>query len=175
MISLTINTQSHADTYRRAAFGGNWADDDHDCHNTRAEVLIGQSLHPVTFAANGCTVATGLWHDPWSETQATVAQAFDIDHTVPAENAWVSGAWQWTNAQRVAFYNDLATTDLLLAIPASENRSKGDQGPDGWRPPTPIAWCRYARSWDHIKAKWHLSATVTEWSALVNMTRRCPS
>lgn len=32
---------------------------------------------------------------------------------------------------------------------------------------------RYALVWDHIKAKWHLSATPTEWAALVAMAATC--
>jgi len=63
--------------------------------------------------------------------------------------------------------------DHLVAIISSENESKGDDGPDGWKPPNRAAWCRYALAWDHIESKWHLSATRAEWNALLVMAATC--
>jgi hypothetical protein len=103
----------------------------------------------------------------------TVAHDFQIDHTVPLANAWRSGAWSWSHAQRVAYANDLTDADHLVPILASENESKGDGGPDQWKPPNHGAWCRYALDWDHIEAKWHLSATPAEWNAIVTMAATC--
>src|SRR4029077_10041441 len=125
-----------------------WIDADHDCQSTRAEILIVESRVPVTFtSATDCTVAGGDWIDPWSSTGNTSAHALDIDHTVPLANAWRSGAWAWTAEQRVAFANDLADTGHLIASPLGENRSKGDDGPEGWRPPSTGSWCAYAQLW----------------------------
>jgi hypothetical protein len=31
----------------------------------------------------------------------------------------------------------------------------------------------YATVWDHIKAKWHLTATASEWGAPEQMTATC--
>jgi hypothetical protein len=103
----------------------------------------------------------------------TVAHDLQVDHTVPLANAWGSGAWSWTHAQRVAYANDLADPDHLVPILTHENESKIDEGPDGWKPPNRAAWCLYARVWDRIKAKWHLSATAAEWNALVAMAATC--
>ena len=61
------------------------------------------------------------------------------------------------------------------AIDASENRSKGDDGPEAWRPPNRSAWCMYARLWDDIKARWHLTATAGEWNAELQMIGTCDS
>jgi hypothetical protein len=169
-----VAAASHADAYSRNTDFGSWIDVDHDCQNTRAEILIRTSRAPTTFTtASGCTVKTGRWTDPWSGVTTTVAHDFDIDHTVPLANAWRSGAWAWTRAQRVAYANDLADTDHLVAIESSENRSRGDDGPEEWRPPNRGAWCRYALDWDHIKARWHLTATQSEWDALVQMATTC--
>jgi hypothetical protein len=67
----------------------------------------------------------------------------------------------------------LVDADHLVAIAASENESKGADGPDEWRPPRSSAWCRYALAWDRVKAKWHLTATPAEWEALLAMARTC--
>jgi hypothetical protein len=174
LVPLTIAAPSHDDTYNRDVDFGGFEDVD-GCENTRAVLLIRTSRAPVTYTtARDCTVKTGLWTDPWSGRTTTVAHDLQIDHTVPLANAWRSGAWSWTHDQRVAYANDLSDPDHLVAIISSENESKGDDGPDTWKPPNPAAWCRYALAWDHIESKWHLTATRAEWNALVVMAATCP-
>jgi hypothetical protein len=164
----------HPEGYVRDEFGAGWIDADHDCQDTRAEVLVLESRTAVTFTTPAdCTVAAGEWIDPWSGTVTTSARALDVDHTVPLANAWRSGAWAWTPAQRLAYANDVADAGHLIAIPLGENRSKGDDGPEGWRPPARSSWCAYAQTWTSIKAKWGLSATPAEWAALQEMAATC--
>ncbi len=173
LIRLRIASLSHADTYDRTADFGGWVDID-GCKDTRAEVLIRTSAAPVTFnGSNGCTVKTGQWTDPWSGVTTTVAHDFDIDHTVPLGNAWYSGAWSWTHDRRIAYTNDVGDVRHLVPIVASTNEAKGDRGPERWKPAKQSAWCAYALTWDHIKAKWDLSATRDEWNALVAMAETC--
>jgi hypothetical protein len=173
LLALTIAAQTHQSSYDRDADFGGWISQ-HGCQDTRATVLIRTSQAPVTFtSSSNCTVKTGRWTDPWSGAVTTVAHDFQIDHTVPLANAWDSGAWSWSQSQRVAYANDLVDQDHLVPILASENESKGADGPDQWKPPSHGAWCRYALVWDHIKAKWHLSATASEWAALEQMAATC--
>jgi hypothetical protein len=48
--------------YDRALFK-HWVDVDRDCQTARAEVLIAETLTPVTFTTtSNCTVATGRWY-----------------------------------------------------------------------------------------------------------------
>ncbi len=170
---LAVAEPSHADSYDRDLFT-HWIDADGDCQDTRAEVLVVESRVPVTFtSASSCTVSTGDWLDPWSGAASTTARALDVDHTVPLANAWRSGAWSWTPEQRRAFANDLSDAPHLVAIPLGENRAKGDKGPEAWRPPSRSAWCEYARAWTAIKARWSLTASPSEWSALVEMGATC--
>ncbi len=173
LIPLTIAAQSHQSTYNRDAEFGGFIDIS-GCKDTRAIVLIHDSLAPVTYTTpSQCTVATGRWIDPWSGVTTSVASAFQIDHTVPLANAWYSGAWAWTQSQRVAYTNDYTDADHLVPILTHENESKGDSGPDAWKPPASSSWCRYALDWDHIKAKWHLTATPPEWAAVTAMAATC--
>ena len=159
--------------YRRAMFGEDWIDADGDCHNTRAEVLMQETTAPVTFNPNGCTVATGQWTDPWSGFTSTNAADFQIDHTVPLADAWRSGAWAWDDARRLAFANDLDDPNTLNALRGTVNESKGDKGPEAWRPPLPTTWCAYAQGWARIKATWGLTVTSSELAALKDMATTC--
>jgi len=92
---------------------------------------------------------------------------------VPLGNAWASGAWQWTQDARVAYANDLAQPEHLHAILASENRARGDLGPEGWKPPDSATWCQYAQEWDAIKNRYSLTATSAEWDTLLAMAGHC--
>jgi hypothetical protein len=170
--ALTI-AEPRPEGYDRDLFV-HWTDDDRDCQDARAEVLIAESRVPVTYtAADGCRVATGEWISPWSGVVTTSASSLDVDHTVALANAWRSGAWAWSPEQRRAFANDLSNPDHLIALPAGENRSKSDDGPEEWKPPNQSAWCRYAQVWTAIKARWYLTATAAEWAALTQMAATC--
>jgi hypothetical protein len=160
-------------TYVRAAFGPDWIDADHDCHDTRAEVLMAESTAAVTFNPNGCTVATGRWTDPWGGYTSMLASDFQIDHLVPLADAWRSGAWAWSDQQRQAFAQNLDDPDELNAIKGAINDQKSDKTPDQWTPPLTTSWCRYAMSWARIKHDWGLTVTAAELAALQQMTVGC--
>ena len=102
--------------YRREAFGRGWDDADHNCMNTRHELLLKQSTSTVDTGSNRCTVNRGRWFDPYTGKTFYNARELDIDHLVPLKWAWDHGADRWTNDKRLRFANDEVN---LFAVQAS--------------------------------------------------------
>jgi hypothetical protein len=99
-----------------------WVDANGNGCDTRAEVLIAQTLAAIT-RRGSCTIDTGSWVSLYDGLTLTTAGDLDIDHVVPLSEAWKSGAWQWDAATREQFANDLGYPGSLLAVSASSNRS----------------------------------------------------
>ncbi len=151
-----------------------WIDADGDCQNTRAEVLMEESLAPVTFRTNNpCTVHSGVWVGPWGGLQQTLAGDLDIDHHVPLFNAHLSGGATWSGTMKEAYANDLALASALQATKATFNRQKGASGPEEWKPPLRETWCVYAQDWVDVKSKYGLTVTLQEKGALKDMLSTC--
>jgi Protein of unknown function (DUF1524) len=154
--------------YSRPRFP-HWIDQGSDC-DTRERVLIrdGRNMR----VGSGCRILSGTWRSFYDGLTFTSARRLDIDHVVPLANAWRSGAKRWTTDRRRAFANDLQDSQLI-AVSASSNRSKGDQGPDEWKPPRRAAWCLYSRWWVQVKRRWRLTVTRAEPAELRRMVATC--
>lgn len=140
-----------------------WTDADHDCQNTRQEVLIAESEVPVEFVdARHCKVKWGRWTCPYTGRTVTDPAELDIDHLVPLENACHSGGWRWSRGRKAEYANDLYEPEHLVAVVASANRSKGSRGPDEWLPANVSFVCEYVREWRSVKARWGLSMSDAE-------------
>ena len=154
-----------------------WIDADRDCQNTRAEVLIAESMAPVSFAPDDdgdkCRVIAGQWVGPWTGEVFTDASDVDIDHHVPLGHAHLSGGWRWSPERKRAYANDLTDPASLQVTSAPVNRSKGKNPPDEWRPDEFASWCRYAADWITVKDQWDLTVIAAEVSALGGMLSTC--
>lgn len=146
-----------------------WAEQGDKC-DTR-EVILQRDGKGVTRDAE-CKAVSGTWKSLYDGVVATEASKMDIDHMVPLAEGWRSGAAGWDAAKRKAFANDL-TRPQLLAVSASSNRSKGDQSPDLWQPPSKDAWCQYGRAWTTVKSAYGLTATEPEKKMLSTMLDTC--
>jgi hypothetical protein len=154
--------------YSRAKFGG-WNAVADRC-DTRELVVRRDGSSVAT--DDQCHATSGRWRSYYDGLVIRSSSKLDIDHVVPLANAWISGARTWTAKQRDAFANDL-TDPQLIAVSASSNRSKGDSGPDEWKPPRRAAWCPYARWWIDVKTTWKLTITAAEDDALATMLATC--
>ena len=119
---------------------------------------------------SGCKVASGSWYDPYTDQTFTDPSDIDTDHVVALANAWRSGASSWDDAERERYAND---PDVLLSVEDNANQSKGDKGPEAWKPPNEAVWCDYAERWIGIKAKYDLSINAEEKTALEDMLGNC--
>ena len=160
-------------TYSRGDWR-HWTDDDRDCQDTRNEVLAAESRKPVKYrTGRRCVVARGLWVGWYTGRKVRNPRSFDIDHLVPLANAHRSGGWAWTPAKKRRYANSLKPPYHLVAVSASANRSKGDRGPERWRPPRKRSWCGYSTSWAKVKRRWGLTVTMSEAVALREMLSTC--
>ncbi|KAF7348213.1 hypothetical protein MSAN_01774500 [Mycena sanguinolenta] len=139
--------------------------------NTREVVLARDGTDVVT--NSDCVAETGNWVSPYDGVATTLASDLDIDHLVPLKEAWISGARNWTPAQREAFANDL-TRPQLVAITDNLNESKGDKGiRHGIRPPLASYVCTYIRAWITVKHYYDLTIDSAEKTALTNYIDAC--
>ncbi|MEV4877940.1 HNH endonuclease family protein [Streptomyces cyaneofuscatus] len=168
LAGLKVARQGSMSGYSRAKFP-HWAAQGESC-DTRETVLERDGT--AVERDPQCRAVAGKWTSVYDDEEFSEARDLDIDHMVPLANAWRSGAGTWTQDKRKEFANDL-TRPQLLAVSASSNRSKGDQGPDEWQPPSKTYWCTYSRAWVSVKAAYGLSVTEAEKGMLTEMLDTC--
>jgi hypothetical protein len=139
-----------------------WIDADHDCQDTRQEVLISESVIPVTLDAKGCVVLKGEWHDPYTGLVFTDPKKLDVDHLVPLAEAHSSGGFAWDPKRRQDYANNLTDPNTLIAVSLSANRAKGDKDPAKWLPANVAFRCTYAGEWIEVKQRWGMTMDAAE-------------
>ena len=140
---------------------------------TRNDVLIAEAVSAPAVGA-GCVLAGGSWYSAYDGVTTSDPGSFDIDHMVPLKEAWVSGAYAWSDARREAYANDLGVAYALIAVSASSNRSKSDADPSEWLPPLGAYRCTYVGEWLAVKVRWGLTVNYNEWIVLNRYANECP-
>ncbi|KAL8874030.1 MAG: hypothetical protein Q9174_000570 [Haloplaca sp. 1 TL-2023] len=168
LTGLRVAAQGSQSGYSRELFP-HWHTVSGAC-NTRETVLKRDGTSVQIDSA--CAATSGRWFSPYDGATWSAASDVDIDHVVPLSNAWKSGAASWTTARRETFANDL-TNPQLIAVTDNVNQSKGDQGPESWKPSLTSYYCTYARMWIKVKSVYSLTVTVAEKSALTSMLNSC--
>jgi len=165
---LTVAVDSNSPAYARDQFK-TWDIISGTC-DTRETVLKRDGTNVVTNSA--CTATSGNWVSPYDGVATTLASDLDIDHLVPLKEAWISGARDWTAAQREAFANDL-TRPQLVAITDNLNESKGDKDVTEFVPPLQSYVCTYIRAWITVKHYYDLTIDSAEKTALTKYIDAC--
>ncbi len=160
-LDCLIVAEEHIGGYRRSLFK-HWIDANKNGKDTRAEVLMAESLVSVRFSSTGKTVSTGKWLSLYDGETWTLASDVDVDHVVALAEAWRSGAWKWSSARRQAYANDLGVSWTLRAVTDNVNQSKGDDDPTSWLPPLESATCMYLTDWVAVKIRWKLTVDAEE-------------
>jgi hypothetical protein len=132
-----------------------WIDEDGDCQNTRAEILIRDNTGMLKFKKSKfCLVTAGRWICPYTSNIYTRASDIDIDHIIPLAYAHRAGASGWSWAKKRQFANDPLN---LLAVGDSINRKKGSKGVEKWMPPNKGFHKKYKKLWLLIRQKYKLT------------------
>ena len=154
--------------YDRALFE-HWRDIDGDGCDSRDQVLKRDSISLPQVDPVNCNVIAGDWVSPYDGGKWSNPSDIDIDHVVALKEAWDSGAWAWSAAQRKAFANDTSDSRTLLAVTDSVNQSKSDKDPSNWLPPLQSYTCTYLGNWIAVKVRWSLSMDSSEYGRIKNL------
>lgn len=166
---ITVANEHRGDGYSRDLFGYP-ASDGGGC-DTRAKVLVRDSLTAAQVDPSGCTVVAGDWTSVYDGITTSSPGDLEIDHVVSLKEAWDSGAWQWDEATRHAYANDLSDPRTLRAVTVDTNRAKGDKDPSNWLPPDESDVCRYISDWVAIKLRWNFSMDQSEYGRIRNLLK----
>lgn len=124
LATLTVAAETNQSSYNRSLFN-HWITISGAC-NTRETVLKRDGTGVVVDSS--CAATSGRWYSLFDGATWTAASDVDIDHMVPLAEAWRSGAYAWTSAQRQSYANDLGGPELW-AVTDNVNQTKGDQDP----------------------------------------------
>ena len=146
-----------------------WRDIDGDGCDSRDQVLKRDSISLPQVDPVNCNVVAGDWISPYDGARWSNPSDIDIDHVVALKEAWDSGAWAWSAAQRKAYANDTSDSRTLLAVTDSVNQSKSDKDPSNWLPPLQSYTCTYLGNWIAVKVRWNLSMDSSEFGRIKNL------
>lgn len=174
LLEFTYHQDRYGDVeepYNRKKHFGEWIKDgrENNCYNTRAKVLIRDSNMEVTLSKNGCTVVSGEWSDPYTGEDFTDAKDIQIDHFVPLKNAYISGADNWSHAERCLYANYMGNKFHLLSVYGKENNKKSDKTPEEYMPLNRSYRCQYLAQWLKVKMIWNLGLTPPEKQTIVQL------
>ncbi|XVV39735.1 HNH endonuclease family protein (plasmid) [Streptomyces sp. CA-100214] len=159
--------------YKRSYFR-HWIDSDRDGCNTRQELLLEEAVAAPEQGA-ACKLTGGRWYSAYDDTYIDGPSGLDADHRVPLDEAWDSGAPEWTPQERQDFANDLGDPRSLVMVSARSNRSKGGKDPAQWQPPAEGNRCEYNTEWVVVKTRFGLSVDLAEKTALASELADCPN
>jgi hypothetical protein len=174
---LSVKGRAPKTGYARTQFGQAWADVDRNGCDTRNDILK-RDLTDLVYkpGTRNCLVLSGTLVDRYSgETINFVrgnvtSMEVQIDHVVALSNAWQTGAFKLSMAQRTALANDPLN---LFAVKGRLNSQKSDGDAATWLPPLKSFRCAYVSQQIAVKAKYGLWVTPPEKAAMVSILSKC--
>ncbi|MEU5873795.1 proprotein convertase P-domain-containing protein [Glycomyces sp. NPDC047369] len=171
--ALTVAAESHGSTYDRDLFP-HWKSVSGTGSCTARQYILKRDGQNVV-TSDGCQPTSGNWQSDFDNTWTTTVSNATIDHVVALSEAWASGAWAWTTAERQAFANDINSPQLWIAT-TSANSSKSDYDPAEWMPSNSSVRCDYVKAWTHVKYLYDLTIDSAEKTAIQShLTNYCGS
>lgn len=161
-----------ASAYRRSEWR-HWTDADGDCQDARQEVLIAESLVPVTLDAARCRVMRGQWLDVYGGEVYTDPKQLDVDHLVSLGAAHRAGGWRWNRQRKMEYANYQDDPWHLIAVSASLNRQKSDKGPAQWLPPRVAFRCSFVNHYAQVAVRWNLRLPQTDRAVIAKIRASC--
>ncbi len=176
--SMQVKGRAPKTGYDRDQFGQRWADTNRNGCDTRNDILK-RDLTNVVFKAGtrNCVVVSGDLIDPYSGRSINFVRGnvssmvVQIDHVVALSNAWQTGAFKLSLAERTQFANDPLN---LLAVQGRLNSQKGDGDAATWLPPSKSYRCNYVARQITVKAKYGLWVTPPEKAVMESILAKCP-
>ncbi|MEU5875051.1 HNH endonuclease family protein [Glycomyces sp. NPDC047369] len=159
--ALTVASESHGDSYDRDLFP-HWSSVGDGC-TARQYVLKRDGSNVET--GSDCQPDSGSWQSDFDNQWTSTVSNATVDHVVALSEAWASGAWAWTTAEREDFANDISSPQLWIAT-TSANSSKSDYDPAEWMPTNSSVRCDYVKAWTHVKYLYDLTIDSAEKSAI---------
>lgn len=177
--TLSVKGRAPKTGFSRDQFGPAWTDVDRNGCDTRNDILK-RDLTGIVYKekTRDCVVLSGVLLDKYSgETINFVrgnvtSMEVQIDHVVALSNAWQTGAFKLSFAQRTALANDPLN---LFAVKGRLNSQKSDGDAATWLPPLKSFRCAYVAQQIAVKAKYSLWVTAPEKRAMVGVLAKCPT
>lgn len=136
-------------------------------------VLLDSKNKKTDNVKNACKIQSGTWKEFFSGKTVNDPSKLDIDHMIPLSYAAKQGGQSWDKKKKEKYANDLTYENHLIAVDASANRKKGDQGPSNWKPSNKNYHCTYATSWITIAKNYQLPLPDADKKALRDMLKTC--
>lgn len=159
--NLTVASESNADTYDRDAFG----DYDRDAILARNFEAFPDCEGYFSFYDGECYALA-----EFGGSKEAADDEVDIDHAVALQEAWTSGASQWSEAKLDRFGGYAAN---LAVMTDNLNQSKGSQDVTGWIPPRESTVCEFVQVVVDTKAEFGLSVDQDEKDRLLDLASGC--
>jgi hypothetical protein len=177
LATLPVKGRAPATGYQRTEdFGAAWLDVDRNGCDTRNDILARDLTGTVR--QGSCRVLSGTLADPYTGRSIAFVRGertsalVQIDHVVPLQNAWVTGAQQLSAEERIRLANDPLN---LLAVDGAANQRKSAGDAATWLPANTAFRCAYVARQVSVKAAYRLWVTPPEHDAIARILSACPA